>query len=120
MLAKFGVQPQATPGPDLYAALESKKIDAAEWIGPYDDERLGLQKVAPIYHYPGFWEGGAMLHVWINAEKWKGLPRPTKPSCGPPARRSAPRCRPSTMPATRAPCGGSWRAARSSGLSPRR
>ena len=75
VLTKFGVQPQAVPGPDLYAALESKKIDAAEWIGPYDDERLGLQKVAPVYHYPGFWEGGAMLHVWINAEKWKSLPK---------------------------------------------
>ena len=75
VLAKFGVQPQATPGPEIYAALESKKLDAAEWIGPYDDERLGLQKVAPVYHYPGFWEGGAMLHVWINAEKWKTLPK---------------------------------------------
>ena len=76
VLTKFGVQPQATPGPEIYAALETKKIDAAEWIGPYDDERLGLQKVAPIYHYPGFWEGGAMLHFWINAERWKALPKP--------------------------------------------
>ncbi|MFD0938232.1 TRAP transporter substrate-binding protein, partial [Methylobacterium trifolii] len=75
VLGKFGVQPQATPGPEIYTALESKKIDAAEWIGPYDDERLGLQKVAPIYHYPGFWEGGAMLHFWLNAEKWKALPK---------------------------------------------
>ncbi|MDP4025381.1 TRAP transporter substrate-binding protein [Methylobacterium sp. NEAU 140] len=76
VLAKFGVQPQAIPGPEIYAALETKKIDAAEWIGPYDDERLGLQKVAPIYHYPGFWEGGAMLHFWINAGAWKALPKP--------------------------------------------
>ncbi|KQS81986.1 ABC transporter substrate-binding protein [Methylobacterium sp. Leaf361] len=75
VLAKFGVQPQAVPGPEIYAALESKKLDAAEWIGPYDDERLGLQKVAPIYHYPGFWEGGALLHFWFNAEKWKALPK---------------------------------------------
>ncbi|MER2269856.1 TRAP transporter substrate-binding protein [Methylobacterium oxalidis] len=75
VLAKFGAQPQPTAGPDIYAALESKAIDAAEWIGPYDDEKLGLQKVAPIYHYPGFWEGGAMLHFWINAEKWKALPK---------------------------------------------
>jgi TRAP-type mannitol/chloroaromatic compound transport system substrate-binding protein len=75
VLAKFGVQPQATPGPEIYQALESKKLDAAEWIGPYDDERLGLQKVAPVYHYPGFWEGGAMLHFWFNAEKWKALPK---------------------------------------------
>lgn len=75
VLTKFGVVPQATPGPDIYAALESKAIDAAEWLGPYDDEKLGLQKVAPIYHYPGFWEGGSLLHVWFNAEAWKGLPK---------------------------------------------
>ena len=76
VLAKFGVQPQTTPGPEIYTALETKRIDAAEWIGPYDDERLGLQKVAPVYHYPGFWEGGAMLHFWFNAEQWKALPKP--------------------------------------------
>ncbi|NEU13399.1 ABC transporter substrate-binding protein [Methylobacterium sp. BTF04] len=75
VLAKFGVVPQATPGPEIYAALESKAIDAAEWIGPYDDEKLGLQKVAPTYHYPGFWEGGALIHLWFNAEAWKGLPK---------------------------------------------
>jgi TRAP-type mannitol/chloroaromatic compound transport system substrate-binding protein len=75
VLAKLGAVPQATAGPEIYAALESKAIDAAEWIGPYDDEKLGLQKVAPIYHYPGFWEGGAMLHFWLNAEKWKALPK---------------------------------------------
>ena len=71
VLAKLGAVPQAVPGPDIAAALEAKRLDAAEWIGPYDDEKLGLQKVAPIYHYPGFWEGGSMLHFWINAEKWK-------------------------------------------------
>ncbi len=76
VLTKLGVVPQQIAGPEIYAALEAKRIDAAEWIGPYDDERLGLQKVAPIYHYPGFWEGGAMLHFWINAEKWKALPKP--------------------------------------------
>lgn len=76
VLAKFGVQPQATPDAEIYTALETRKIDAAEWIGPYDDERLGLQKVAPIYHYPGFWEGGAMLHFWFNADRWKALPKP--------------------------------------------
>jgi TRAP-type mannitol/chloroaromatic compound transport system substrate-binding protein len=75
VLAKLGVVPQTTPGPDLYAALENKTLDAAEWIGPYDDEKLGLQKVAPTYHYPGFWDGGMMLHAWINAEAWKGLPK---------------------------------------------
>lgn len=75
VLVKLGVVPQTTPGSDLYAALEAKTIDAAEWIGPYDDEKLGLQKVAPTYHYPGFWEGASMLHLWFNAEAWKGLPK---------------------------------------------
>ncbi|MCJ2041574.1 ABC transporter substrate-binding protein [Methylobacterium sp. E-041] len=76
VLAKLGAVPQAVPGPEIAAALEAKRLDAAEWIGPYDDERLGLQKAAPIYHYPGFWEGGAMLHFWLNAETWKALPKP--------------------------------------------
>ncbi|WP_298960239.1 ABC transporter substrate-binding protein [uncultured Methylobacterium sp.] len=75
VLAKLGVAPQSTPGPDLYAALEAKTLDAAEWIGPYDDEKLGLNKVAPFYYYPGFWEGGAMLHFWFNAQKWGELPK---------------------------------------------
>ncbi|WP_232628217.1 TRAP transporter substrate-binding protein [Methylobacterium sp. Leaf118] len=75
VLAKLGAAVQPTPGPEIYAALESRALDAAEWIGPHDDERLGLQKVAPIYHYPGFWEGGGMLHFWIGAEAWKGLPK---------------------------------------------
>lgn len=76
VLAKFGAVPQTVAGPDIYGALDSKALDAAEWIGPYDDERLGLQKVAPIYHYPGFWEGGSVLHLWIGAERWKALPKP--------------------------------------------
>lgn len=78
VLAKLGVVPQVTPGPDLYGALESKTLDAAEWIGPHDDEKLGLQKVAPIYHFPGFWEGGAMVLFWFNAERWKALPKTYK------------------------------------------
>ena len=75
VLAKLGAQPQAIQAGDVYAALEAKAIDAAAWTGPYDDERLGLQKVASVYHYPGFWAGGALLHFWINAEAWKGLPK---------------------------------------------
>ncbi|MCE4224822.1 TRAP transporter substrate-binding protein DctP [Methylobacterium sp. C25] len=75
VMAKLGVSPQATAGQDLYGALESKTLDGAEWIGPHDDDRLGLQKVAPVYHFPGFWEGGAMMLFWFNAEKWKALPK---------------------------------------------
>ncbi len=55
-------------------ALEKGTIDAAEWVGPYDDEKLGFYKVAKYYYYPGWWEGGAMIHIHINKEKWESLP----------------------------------------------
>ena len=58
ILAKLGVVPQQIAGGDIYPALERGTIDAAEWVGPYDDEKLGFNKVAPFYYYPGFWEGG--------------------------------------------------------------
>ncbi|GJD52045.1 Alpha-keto acid-binding periplasmic protein TakP [Methylobacterium crusticola] len=78
VLAKLGVVPRALPGSELYAALEGKTLDAAEWIGPYDDDKLGLNKVAPFYYYPGFWEGGAMIHFWFGAQKWSELPKAYK------------------------------------------
>jgi TRAP-type mannitol/chloroaromatic compound transport system substrate-binding protein len=74
VLAKLGVVPQQIPGGDLYAALEKGTIDAAEWVGPYDDEKLGLNRIAPYYYYPGWWEGQAMAHYFINLEKWDALP----------------------------------------------
>ena len=60
---KLGVVPQQIPTADIYPALERGTIDAAEWIGPYDDEKLGLHKVAKFYYYPGWWEGSAMEHA---------------------------------------------------------
>lgn len=74
ILQKLGVVPQQIPGGEIYPALEKGAIDACEWVGPYDDEKLGFYKVAPYYYYPGFWEGGAMLHVMINQGKWNELP----------------------------------------------
>ena len=74
VLAKLGVVPQQIPGGEVYSALEKGTIDAAEWVGPYDDEKLGLQKIAPFYYYPGWWEGGAMLHHFFNLDKWNALP----------------------------------------------
>jgi TRAP-type mannitol/chloroaromatic compound transport system substrate-binding protein len=73
VLQKVGVVPQQIAGGDIYPALEKGTIDAAEWVGPYDDEKLGFQKVAQYYYYPGWWEGGAMLHNFINIEKWNAL-----------------------------------------------
>jgi len=74
VVSKVGVVPQQIPGGDIYPALEKGTIDAAEWVGPYDDEKLGFFKVAPYYYYPGFWEGGPALHVFINKAKWDELP----------------------------------------------
>jgi TRAP-type mannitol/chloroaromatic compound transport system substrate-binding protein len=75
VMAKLGVVPQQIAGGDIYPALEKGTIDAAEWVGPYDDEKLGFNKVAPFYYYPGWWEGGAELHNFINIEKWNSLPK---------------------------------------------
>ena len=61
VMQKLGVVPQQLAGGDIYPALEKGTIDAAEWVGPYDDEKLGFNKVAPHYYYPGWWEGGPML-----------------------------------------------------------
>jgi TRAP-type mannitol/chloroaromatic compound transport system substrate-binding protein len=74
VISKLGVVPQQIAGGDIYPSLEKGTIDAAEWVGPYDDEKLGFHKVAPFYYYPGWWEGGAMLHVMTQPAKWEELP----------------------------------------------
>jgi TRAP-type mannitol/chloroaromatic compound transport system substrate-binding protein len=75
VLQKLGVVPQQLAGGDIYPALEKGTIDAAEWVGPFDDEKLGFQKVAPFYYYPGWWEGGTAIHAFINIDKWNQLPK---------------------------------------------
>jgi len=75
ILAKLGVVPQLIGGADIYPALEKGTIDAAEWVGPYDDEKLGFNKVAQHYYYPGFWEGGPTLLTLVNEKKWNELPK---------------------------------------------
>lgn len=75
VLTKLGVVPQQIAGGDIYPALEKGTIDAAEWIGPYDDAKLGLNKVAPYYYFPGWWEGGLQVSAYINQKSWDGLPK---------------------------------------------
>ncbi len=74
-MAKLGVVPQQIAGGDIYPALEKGTIDAAEWVGPYDDQKLGFSKIAPNYYYPGWWEGNAVLHAFIGLDKWNALPK---------------------------------------------
>ena len=66
---------QQLAGGEIYPALEKGTIDAAEWVGPYDDQKLGFNKVAQFYYYPGWWEGGPQLSNFINLAKWNELPK---------------------------------------------
>ena len=75
ILAKLGMVPQQLAAGDIYPALEKGTIDACEWIGPYDDEKLGFYKVANYYYYPGWWEGCGQGHNLINLGKWSELPK---------------------------------------------
>jgi TRAP-type mannitol/chloroaromatic compound transport system substrate-binding protein len=75
VLSKLGAVPQQIPGGDIYPALEKGTIDAAEWIGPYDDQKLGFNKVAKYYYYPGWWEGGPQVSAYVNTKKWAELPK---------------------------------------------
>ncbi|MBI5331414.1 MAG: TRAP transporter substrate-binding protein [Betaproteobacteria bacterium] len=74
IMARLGAVPQTLAGTDIYPALERGALDAAEWVGPYDDEKLGFHKIAKHYYYPGWWEGGPQLSFFVNQGKWNGLP----------------------------------------------
>jgi TRAP-type mannitol/chloroaromatic compound transport system substrate-binding protein len=73
VLERLGGVPQNIPGGEIYAALEKGTIDATEWVGPYDDQKLGFNKVAPFYYYPGWWEGGPQLDLYINLKAFEAL-----------------------------------------------
>ncbi len=66
VMSRMGVVPQNIPPGDIYQALEKGTIDAAELVGPYDDQKTGLSKVAPFYYYPGWWEGCAHVEFFVN------------------------------------------------------
>ena len=74
VMAKLGVSVQTLAGGEIYQALETGAIDATEWVGPYDDQKLGLNKVAQLYYAPGWWEPGPSLEVQVNLQKWNELP----------------------------------------------
>jgi TRAP-type mannitol/chloroaromatic compound transport system substrate-binding protein len=72
---RLGATPtQIAPG-DIYPALERGVIDAAEFIGPYDDEKLGLNRIARFYYAPGFWEPCSMGGFIANRQAWAALPQ---------------------------------------------
>jgi TRAP-type mannitol/chloroaromatic compound transport system substrate-binding protein len=101
VLAKLGVVPQQLGAADVYPALERGTIDAAEWVGPYDDERLGLQKVAKYYYAPGWAEGSAQVSLYVGQKHWDALPANYRPPLRQPAPRSTAGCWRNTITAIR-------------------
>lgn len=75
VMQRLGLVPQQIAGGDIYPALEKGTIDAAEWVGPYDDEKLGFFKVAPYYYAPGWWEAGPQLSFYVGLKEWEKLPK---------------------------------------------
>ncbi|WP_103018882.1 TRAP transporter substrate-binding protein [Salinibacter altiplanensis] len=74
VMSEMGVNTQVLPSGEIYPSLERGAIDAAEWVGPYDDEKLGFQEVAQYYYYPGWWEPGPALTFYVNRDAYDELP----------------------------------------------
>ena len=74
VMAQLGVTVQVLAGGEIFQALQTGTVDAAEWVGPYDDEKLGLNQVAGFYYYPGFWEVSTAFEVEVNLDEWNALP----------------------------------------------
>ncbi len=74
VMQKLGAVPQQIAPSDIYPALERGVIDGAEYIGPYDDEKLGFARVARYYYYPGFQEYGPSTDFMVNLRLWEELP----------------------------------------------
>jgi TRAP-type mannitol/chloroaromatic compound transport system substrate-binding protein len=73
VLRRMGATVVLTPGADIMTAFKSGAIDASEWVGPWADVALGLDKVADYYYYPGFHEPGTSVTLGINKALWEGF-----------------------------------------------
>ena len=79
VMERLGVLTQSLPAGEIYQALEKGTIDAVEFVGPYDDYKLGFYKVAPHYYYPGWWEGCGQTDLYINLKAYEELSADTRP-----------------------------------------
>ena len=75
VMTKLGVTVQVLGAGEIFQALQTGAVDAAEFVGPYDDEKLGFNQVAEFYYYPGWWEPGPSLEVQVNLDEWNKLPK---------------------------------------------
>ena len=78
VMDKLGSTVQVLPGGEIFQALQTGAIDATEWVGPYDDQKMGFHTVTQFYYYPGWWEPGPSLEVQINLDEYNQLPEEYK------------------------------------------
>ncbi len=74
VMQRAGVTQVTLPASEIFTSLQTGTIDAAEWVGPYNDVSLGLHKAARYYYYPGWHEPGPMLELIVNKDAWETLP----------------------------------------------
>ena len=74
VMQRAGVTQVTLPASEIFTSLQTGAIDAAEWVGPYNDVSLGLHKAARYYYYPGWHEPGPMLELIVNKDAWGTLP----------------------------------------------
>ncbi len=73
VMKKIGVTTVLTPPPEIFTALQTGVVDAAEFVGPWNDQALGLAQIAPYYYMPAFHEPGAGLEVIVNRDFYENL-----------------------------------------------
>ncbi|MCY4412457.1 MAG: ABC transporter substrate-binding protein [Caldilineaceae bacterium] len=74
VMERLGVAVQLLSGGEIFQALQNGAIDAAEWVGPYEDEQMNFHTVASFYYYPGWWDPGSSVEIQINLDEWSNLP----------------------------------------------
>lgn len=74
VMQRAGATQVTVPASEIFTSLQTGAIDAAEWVGPYNDLSLGLHKAARYYYYPGWHEPGPLIECIINQEAWNSLP----------------------------------------------
>ena len=74
VMQRAGISQITVPASEIFTSLQTGAIDAAEWVGPYNDISLGLHKAARYYYYPGWHEPGPMIECIVNKRAWESLP----------------------------------------------
>ncbi|MBX3504292.1 MAG: TRAP transporter substrate-binding protein [Parvibaculum sp.] len=73
VMRRLGAASVTLAGPDIFPALQNRTIDAAEWVGPWNDMAFGFYRLAKYYYWPGFHEPGSSLAAGFNLDVWNSL-----------------------------------------------